>query len=460
MSRASNLAALSMAGVVMVGLVPGAAVATDRDVEGTCADAPDAGFTDVPDGNVHRRSIDCIRHHGVTLGKTADTYDPSGVLARDQLATFLDRTLSAGGHALPAATQDWFDDDDGSPHEAAINRLAEAGIVATANRTFGVKVAPTRAEMSRLTAAALLWAGAITDAAKPPDFFLDDETSPDELPINQLTDAGIVTGKGDAQFAPAELLRRDQMATFLARAIDALLDGPGSHHHCRIHPPERPRFDDWYQQQCEVFGIAVVASERVDAAALPAVVDVIIGMLGERPELHAQLASTSFYLAIIAEEEGVTDLPEYRFLKDDPNTDWDARARGFGDSELASAGEENVLCRDTDPYLGESILVHEFSHSILSAAIGPLETDFRGRVAASYDDAMAAGRWQDTYAATDHDEFWAEGVQDWFDTNLEADPPDSIHNHVNTREELLDYEPALHALIAEQLSHDWRYACP
>jgi dipeptidyl-peptidase-4 len=45
-----------------------------------------------------------------------------------------------------------------------------------------------------------------------------------------------------------------------------------------------------------------------------------------------------------------------------------------------------------------------------------------------------------------HHEYFAEGVQSWFDDNRENDHD---HNHVNTRAELLDYDPGLAALCRE-----------
>jgi len=62
---------------------------------------------------------------------------------------------------------------------------------------------------------------------------------------------------------------------------------------------------------------------------------------------------------------------------------------------------------------------------------------------------MAASLWQDTYAATNEEEYWAEGVQSYFDVNLASDPPDGIHNHVDTRAKLAAYDPALYALVDE-----------
>ena len=42
----------------------------------------------------------------------------------------------------------------------------------------------------------------------------------------------------------------------------------------------------------------------------------------------------------------------------------------------------------------------------------------------------------------------AEGVQSYFNVEAHANPPDGIHNHVNTREKLQDYDPGLYNLIA------------
>ena len=46
-------------------------------------------------------------------------------------------------------------------------------------------------------------------------------------------------------------------------------------------------------------------------------------------------------------------------------------------------------------------------------------------------------------------EYFAEGVQSWFYVNREANPPDGINNHVNTREELKAYDYELYKLIGQ-----------
>ena len=62
--------------------------------------------------------------------------------------------------------------------------------------------------------------------------------------------------------------------------------------------------------------------------------------------------------------------------------------------------------------------------------------------------AMDNGLWHQTYAATNYQEYFAEGVQSWFNVNKEADPPNGIHNFVNIRDELKAYDPVLYELIS------------
>jgi alpha-glucosidase len=71
---------------------------------------------------------------------------------------------------------------------------------------------------------------------------------------------------------------------------------------------------------------------------------------------------------------------------------------------------------------------------------------FDARLRKCFDDAIKKGLWKGTYAAVNHNEYWAEGVQSWFDDNREND---SLHNHVNTRAELKEYDPGLAAPVAK-----------
>ena len=95
-------------------------------------------------------------------------------------------------------------------------------------------------------------------------------------------------------------------------------------------------------------------------------------------------------------------------------------------------------------------------------ALGLQDVDpsFDGRLQAAYDAAIASGLWVNTYAATNKDEYWAEGVQAWYNANLESDPPDGVHNAINTRAELANYDPGLYQLILEVFPEETIALCP
>jgi hypothetical protein len=170
-------------------------------------------------------------------------------------------------------------------------------------------------------------------------------------------------------------------------------------------------------------------------------------MLARRPDVRAAMVKSGSRLCIIGHDEFTTDLPEWSHLK--PKDYWDARARGMGGSQTdpyCSCGEENLLGFAGDPYAAENILIHEFAHNIHLRGMVNVDATFDGRVKATYDAAMKAGLWKGKYAAVNHHEYFAEGVQSWFDNNRKNDHD---HNHVNTRALLLEYDPGLAALCRE-----------
>lgn len=68
------------------------------------------------------------------------------------------------------------------------------------------------------------------------------------------------------------------------------------------------------------------------------------------------------------------------------------------------------------------------------------------------------GGEKECYAHKNRAEYWAEGVQCWYDTNRTMDHD---HNHIHTREQLRAYDPALAALCKEVLGDSpWRFVSP
>ena len=220
-------------------------------------------------------------------------------------------------------------------------------------------------------------------------------------------------------------------------------------------PPDSLGLDPFYKKYLDADNLPIVSSAEVPNSALFRARDIIDEMLVNRPDLRATIAEMGVRVAIMAESEVTTDIPEHSDLYEAfPSTDWNARARGLSATRVrpaTSAAEENLLCYGDDAYRNEDILVHEFAHTVPQMGVEqqPKGTAFRTRLEAAYEDALDAGLWAGTYAAEHTDEYWAEAVQSWFGVNDWAIPTNGIHNHINTRHELEAYDPRIADLIEE-----------
>lgn len=227
-------------------------------------------------------------------------------------------------------------------------------------------------------------------------------------------------------------------------------------------PPElRARFGlaPFYQKGIQVGPFPIVGSTNLSDHALREAAWIVNRMVGHRPDVLAAMASNHTRLAVMAYNEFTTDVPEHAGLT--PRVYWDRRARGLGatpNAPAVSCGEENILSYPGDVYPTENILIHEFAHAIHEMGLRPLDPSFDARLVTAFRGATNQGRWKGTYAAVNHHEYWAEAVQCWFDDNREND---ALHNHVNTRAELKEYDPTVAGLCAEVFGdRPWRYLRP
>ncbi len=220
--------------------------------------------------------------------------------------------------------------------------------------------------------------------------------------------------------------------------------------------------DGFYVQQVDAGGLSVLASARVEPRALQVAAQVVQGMLASRADLLAVLRAAGVRVAVIGRDELTTDLPEYADLR--PREHWNARTRGLGATRqrlVCSAAEENLLGLPGDRYRGESILVHEFAHTVFDLAATRLDAALAERLRALYRRAMDAGLWQGTYAAANASEYWAEGVQSWFDANRYRSAANGVHGPVATRAALQAHDPALAGFVASVFGETpWRWDRP
>lgn len=219
--------------------------------------------------------------------------------------------------------------------------------------------------------------------------------------------------------------------------------------------PQGHGIPDFYKKYAETDGIYITTSEKVSDEAIEKACHIINLMLAKRPDIKEYMALRGCHVMIIGKDEQTCDLPEYERICDTPENIayLNKRARGFGgapeDDLSSSCGEENLLALPSDRYLGENIMVHEFSHLIHTIGICGVEPGFNRRLAQVMENAKAKGLWKDTYAMSCMEEYFAECVQSFFNCNRYAEPANGVHNGINTRERLKAYDPEMYRLLTE-----------
>ncbi|MDP6633615.1 MAG: hypothetical protein QGG42_01820 [Phycisphaerae bacterium] len=227
--------------------------------------------------------------------------------------------------------------------------------------------------------------------------------------------------------------------------------------------------DPFYKQHRIAGGVLIVSSEKVSKYALNEVAYLVENMLANRPDVLEHLSTTNRYIGIQAYNEMTSDLPEQSGL----NVWWDYRARGLCGA-LVTCGEENVMMYPGDPWAGENIFIHEFAHQIMHTLL-KIDKGYKARLSELCLAAQKSKRFRG-YGLNDSPnaplEFWAEGVQAYFNCNgairpeaagsnpsLEALDANGKHVcHIRTRAQLKKHLPGLAELIDKSFGRNkWTY---
>ncbi|MCK9794283.1 RICIN domain-containing protein [Isoptericola sp. 4D.3] len=231
-----------------------------------------------------------------------------------------------------------------------------------------------------------------------------------------------------------------------------------------------PRLDYYTQSVTTGSGITVKAGPRVEAATLDLAASQVDVQLGKADNgIAARMADFGCSLAVYAARENAYLVPEHRGGYDPEMYD----VEGYGGSEwngcVSSISERNVLRTRGDAnaflntgYPNENILVHEFGHAVRLVGIETLaDPGLSDELYAAYENSWSTGRWPNTYAIGNIDEYFATLSAIWFDVMAEKpDWTDGVRSPINTRAELKEYDPQAYELFAKVYPADLTLPAP
>ena len=249
-----------------------------------------------------------------------------------------------------------------------------------------------------------------------------------------------------------------------------------------VSPPARFKVDPYYTKFTFAREFPVLGSEKVGDEAMLKANDTVRKMFAYRHDILKAMIAEGARLVVFGRAEKLSDLPEFRDSKATPGfeevryLDYDPKLK------LMVVPEENVLGLPSDPFAGEGLVVGLFARGLhrvtASRPVDPefdkrrqkqqyelrvkrLDVEFDQRLQKLYDDAIAKGRWKGAAAARDRVEYWAAGVEAYFDASGSSHAPNDADRPITTREALKSYDPDLYALVDETMAYkghvDWRY---
>jgi hypothetical protein len=206
----------------------------------------------------------------------------------------------------------------------------------------------------------------------------------------------------------------------------------------RPDPSAERIFDPEYVTRVEVNGIYIVANANVSQEAVEAAIATVKHVFANN-DLEQVLVEEGAYVIIADSSQGVLDLPEFRCLDSAQNDDFFTHVCGVADRAdypVVTVNERDLTGDRRGPCRGLNILYHELGHLVQGWTLEPADYfDIRQM----YQSALNEGKYLGTYAATNFNEYFAEGTQAYF---LHVEP-----GGAKDREWLREYDPPLFELL-------------
>jgi hypothetical protein len=184
-------------------------------------------FGDVPRSNPFYRFVETLLHRRVTGGCTPTTYCPSTSTTREQMAVFVLVARDGADHAPPACDTPVFADVPAlSPFCRWIEELARRGVVTGCGGGNYCPTAPVSREQMAVFVLRTLDPVLNPPACGTPLFADVPASSPFCRWIEELARRGVVTGCGGGNYCPAAPVTREQMGVFITTTFGLTLYGP------------------------------------------------------------------------------------------------------------------------------------------------------------------------------------------------------------------------------------------
>jgi hypothetical protein len=247
-----------------------------------------------------------------------------------------------------------------------------------------------------------------------------------------------------------------------------------------IPPPAKFKFDPYYVKLTLAREFPILGSKRVSDEALLKANDTVRKMFAYRHDILKAIIADGGRLVVLGKDEKLSDLPEFRDVADKPGFDSVRYLDYAADRKLMVVPEENVLRLPGDPLPGRCAVVAVFARGLYTVTaarpvdpefdmrrdkqqyelrVKRLDIEFDRRAKGLYEASIGRGLWKGTAAARDRTEYWAAGVEAYFDGGA-VSVPDRADHPIATRAALRQYDPDLFQLVEETMAYkgqvDWR----
>lgn len=200
------------------------------------------------------------------------------------------------------------------------------------------------------------------------------------------------------------------------------------------------------KQRTLACGVKVLGSETVSDAAMDKAKEMLEVVLNNQ-QMAERMGASGCMLGVYGKGNIAYDIPEHRYTYDENYL----YVEGFGGPPLASIKDANVLRFRTGDYTtgyrDESILVHEFGHTVKYYGLTEEQQKEWTRI---YQKSTGAGKWANTYAGSNEDEYFATLSAMWFNAMDDTwdGEVDGVRGPINTRIELKVYDRDAYDFLA------------